>query len=156
MPQRMPKTFPPFRFGWSRKILCSCLDFPEIRLLGGAIVSAPAFDFFLRPARSPFDAVLSNVVMGLAWKAPVANGRLQRNRLAVKNKRPVGGPDGCHNLVSASADTEMRGCGEAYRNVNRPLLYFIGNKLDEFMLEDDFWCHCGRSSLRSKLVSILN
>src|SRR5580658_5943620 len=94
--------------------------------------------------------------MRLAWKAPVADGRLQRNRLAVKSERPVGRPDRCHNLVSASADAEMRGCCEAYRNIYRPLIHLIGNKLDEFMLEDDYRFHSGRSSLMSRLVSMLN
>lgn len=31
----------------------------------------------------------------------------------------------------------MRRRHEAYRDVNRPLLQILGNKLDEFMLEND-------------------
>src|SRR5271155_1844948 len=94
--------------------------------------------------------------MGLAWKTPVADRRLQRDRLAVKNERPVGGPDGRHNLVSTSANAQMRGRCEAYRNVNCPLFQIVRDKFDEFMLQGDLRIHSGRSSFSSRFVSILN
>lgn len=121
-----------------------------------AIMNPPSFNSLPRPSRCPSDTVVSYPVVGLTSETPIANRGLQRQGLAIKNKLPVCGSDRSYDLVSTAAATEMRGRCEPYRNVNRSLLQLFRNELDEFVLEDDFPSHCGRSSLTNRLVSIPN
>src|SRR5438552_1316234 len=75
----------------------------KIALLGVVIVAPSTFDLHARPFRSPFDAVVSYPVVGLTGKAPVADGGVERDRLAIEHQRPVRGPYRRYDLVPASA-----------------------------------------------------
>ena len=73
-----------------------------------------ALDLLAGPLHSPFDAVVSYPVVGLAAETPVANRGVERDRLAIKNQFPIRGPYRRYNLVPTSAKTQMLRRGEAY------------------------------------------
>src|ERR1700726_4727330 len=113
-------------------------------------------NLFLRPFRSPFDAIIAYPVVGLTGKTPVADRGVKRNCLSVENERPVGRPYWRDHLVSTATKAQMRSGCEADRDVDCPLLQLVRNEFDEFVLDDDFRLHCGRSSFSSRFVSMLN
>ena len=92
----------------------------ERTLLLQRVVSTPALDLLFGPLRSPFNAVASYPIVGLAGKTPVADRWVERDRLAIKKQCPIRGPYRRYNLIPAPAKAQMRRSSEAYRNVNRP------------------------------------
>src|SRR5260370_10594587 len=132
------------------------LGAPEVFLFGRLITRPAAINLFLRPFRSPPDAVVPYPVVRLARQAPVANRGVQRNRLAVKNEFPVRGSNRRYNFAPTAAATQVRCRCKADGDVNRPLLKLIGDEFDKFMFEAAFLLHCGRSSLISCVPSMLS
>ena len=60
-------------------------------------------DFLLAPPGGPTDLAVAYPVVRFAGEAPVPDGRVQGDGLAVKNKFPVGGTKRRHDLVAAPA-----------------------------------------------------
>ncbi len=89
----------------------------------------------LRPAFSPFHAVLLYPVVRTAWEAPVPDGWTQGHGFAVKDELPVGRRKWSHNLTSAPTAAEMDNSPVSDGNVEHFFVEGIRDALDELMIE---------------------
>ena len=100
--QRLPETISRFGSWRGRNVFRNRLNLTEVRLFCLAITRTSTRNLFLRPARSASDAVISNPVVRLTRKTPVAYRWVERDCLAIKNEFPVRGPDRRYHLVPVS------------------------------------------------------
>lgn len=83
---------------------------------------ARQLDLLFRPCRSPLDSAAANPIVRSAGKAPIANGRVQRHRLAVEKQRPCVRRDRRHHFTATSAATTVNRGRERYRDVQGAVL----------------------------------
>ena len=107
----------------------------EIRLLQFPVILFYRPDLPIFPAFGPFDTIMADPVVGSARKVPVANGWMQRHRLAIENQLPIRGGKRCDHLTAAPTTAAMNGGRVANGDVKHPWLKRLGDALDEFMTD---------------------